>query len=459
MPTVPTKKVLNVFTLTMINVAAIASLKNLPLASSFGFSIIFVYSLMALLFLIPSALVSAELATTFHETTGGVFKWVEEAFGPRWGFLAIWTQFIENVIWFPTGLSFAVATFAYIFNPSLANHKGYVSFMVILIFWLATIVNLKGMKASGLISSIGAILGTLIPGALIIFLGFIWWTLGKPIEVSMTAKTFFPEISLGNLVFTAGILFSFAGIEMSAVHAKEVQNPNKNYPRAIAISSIVLVFLLVLGSLAISFVIPKNLVSLVCGLMDAFSLFFASFGIPWVTPIIAFLVAIGVLGQVSTLLIGPVKGIYATANEGFLPKFFNRTNKKNVPYVLLYFQGAIVSVLALIFLLMPDISSAFWILSTLTTQLYLIMYLLLFSAAIYLRFKKPNLKRPYKVFGGKPGIIIVAGSGGLVSLFVFFLGFLPPNQLNVGSLLFYEGFLIAGLIVFGLVPFFLIKKK
>lgn len=453
------KKVLSIFTLTMINIAAIASLRNLPLASSFGFSIVFIYAVMAIIFLIPSALVSAELATTYHNTTGGVFKWVEEAFGPKSGFLAIWMQFIENVIWYPTGLSFVAATLAYVINPALAANKTYMILMILGLFWGATYINLKGMKTSGLISTFGAIIGTLIPGALIIVLGVIWWIMGKPLAVEMSAKTFFPKMDLPNLVFTAGILFSFAGMEMSAVHAREVKDPNKNYPKAIAVSSIVLVILLVLGSLAISSVIPSDSVSLVSGLMDAFKSFFASFHIPWFTPILALLVALGVISQASTWLIGPVKGLYATAHEGLLPKVFDRVNKENVPYMLLFFQGIIVTALTLLFVIMPNIDSAFWILSALATQLYLVMYVLLFAAAIVLRFKKPHLERPYKVFGGKIGMCLIAGTGGVVSLAVFLLGFVPPEQLNTGSLLFYEGFLVIGLILFGCVPLFAIRKR
>ncbi len=453
------KKVLSIFTLTMINIAAIASLRNLPLASSFGFSIIFIYAVMALIFLIPSALVSAELATTYHNTTGGVFKWVEEAFGPRAGFLAIWMQFIENVIWYPTGLSFVAATLAYLINPALASNKIYMISMILGLFWGATFINLKGMKTSGLISTFGAILGTLIPGALIISLGIIWWIMGKPLAVEMSASTFLPKMNLSNLVFTAGILFSFAGMEMSAVHAREVQNPNKNYPKAIAISATILVILLVMGSLAISSVIPSESVSLVSGLMEAFKSFFSSFSIPWFTPVLALLVAIGVISQASTWLIGPVKGVYATAHEGLLPKVFDRVNKENVPYMLLFFQGIIVTGLTLLFIVMPNIDSAFWILSALATQLYLVMYILLFAAAIALRYKKPHLERPYKVFGGKVGICIISGTGGIVSLAVFLLGFIPPEQLNTGSLLFYESFLVIGLLVFGAIPLVAIKKQ
>lgn len=445
--------------LTMINVAAITSLRSLPLAASYGFSIIFIYIAGAILFLIPSALVSAELATAFHET-GGVFLWVEKAFGKKIGFLAIWMQFIANVIWYPTVLSFAAGTIAWLINPALVQNKFYLISVILGIFWVTTILNLKGMRASGWISSIGAIFGTLIPGALIILLGLMWWAIGKPLEIQMSAQNFFPKINLGNLVFIAGIVFSFSGMEMSAVHAKEVENPNKNFPRAILFSSLIIVFLFVLGSLAISFIIPKDEISLISGLMNAFSIFFQSFNIPWFTPVLALLVAIGTIAQVSTWLIGPVKGIYATAEHGLLPKIFEKTNRKNVPYMVVLFQGIVVSALLAVFLVMPDVNSSYWLLSALAIQLYLIMYLLLFAAAIYLRFTQPNLKRAYKVFGdSKIGITIVASIGFLVSLCVFFLGFIPAEGVASGSIAFYESFLVIGLLIFCAFPFLNLGHK
>lgn len=452
-----TTKVLSVFMLTMINIAAICSLRNLPLAATYGFSIIFVYILGALLFLIPSALVSAELATAFHET-GGIFLWVEAAFGPKIGFLAIWMQFVENMIWFPALLSFAAATISYLINPDLVQNKYYMVFTILVIFWLGTYVNLKGMKVSGWISTIGAILGTLIPGIFIICLAIIWWSMKKPLQIQMSIDTFLPHLDLGHLVFIAGILFSFAGMEMSAVHAREVQHPNKNFPKAIFISAAIIVSIFTLGSLAVAFVIPNNDISLVSSVMAAFSTFFTAFNIPSFTYILAFLVAIGTLAQVNTWLIGPVKGIYATAEHKILPPFLDKTNKKGVPYVVVLLQAVVVSCLLMLFFILPDVNSVYWLLSTLAVQLYLVMYLLLFASGIYLRFKRPDLKRPYKVFGDrKIGICIVGSVGFLTSLVVFFLGFIPPTLVGTAGAVFHISFLVIGVLLVGSVPFWAIK--
>ena len=114
-PSVKSSVKLGVFTLAMINVAAIVSLRGLPSEAVYGLSSIFYYVFAAIFFLIPTSLVAAELATGWPEN-GGVFRWVGEAFGARAGFLAIFLQWVESTIWFPTVLTFAAVSIA--FHPT-----------------------------------------------------------------------------------------------------------------------------------------------------------------------------------------------------------------------------------------------------------------------------------------------------------------------------------------------------
>src|SRR6478672_5976935 len=102
------KKVLSVFSLVMINIIAVDSLRTLPISAKLGMSLIFYYVIAALIFFIPVALVAAELATAFPNT-GGIYVWVREAFGKRVGFITIWLQWIYNVVWYPTILAFIAA--------------------------------------------------------------------------------------------------------------------------------------------------------------------------------------------------------------------------------------------------------------------------------------------------------------------------------------------------------------
>src|SRR5579872_4420927 len=167
------KKVLGVFSLVMINVIAVDNLRSLTAGAEYGFALVFFYLLAALLFFIPSILVSAELATGWP-TTGGVYVWVREAFGPRWGFLTIWLQWIYNVVWYPTILAFMAATLAHLMNPALAANKIYTLGMILVLFWGATWMNCLGIRISSWVSIVGAVIGTIIPMLIIIVLGAFW---------------------------------------------------------------------------------------------------------------------------------------------------------------------------------------------------------------------------------------------------------------------------------------------
>lgn len=447
------RKVLGVFTLAMINVAAVASLKNFPVMAEVGFALVFFYFITAVAFFIPTALVSAELATGWP-STGGIYTWVKQGLGGRWGFVAIWLQWIENVIWYPTILAFVAATISYLFAPALAGNKYFILVTILVVYWTFTVINFRGMKASGLISIIGAIIGTIIPSIIIILLAITWIISSKPIQISFSLHSLIPDMShIDNLVFLVGVLLALGGMEMSAVHANEVKNPQRDYPRAIFLAAMIILVISVFGSLAIAIVVPQAKISLVAGIMQAFSAFFKADHIAWLTPIIAIMIAIGAVAMVSTWIVGPSKGLMQTARDGDIPPFFQRVNRNNMPITIMLVQGSFVTLLAFAFLLMPTVSSSYWILTALTAQLYLLMYLLMFITGIRLRHTQENVKRAYSIPGGKyVGMWVVAGVGTLATCSGFILGFFPPSQLATGNIWLYEGFLGLGTVLMFILP-------
>src|SRR3990167_768624 len=110
------------FSLVMLVVAAIDSIRNLPATALFGSSLIFFFLVSALFFLIPVSLVSAEFSSRFPNH-GGVFHWIRHAFGEKIGMLAIWLQWINTMVWYPTILSFIAGTGAYLIDPKLAENR------------------------------------------------------------------------------------------------------------------------------------------------------------------------------------------------------------------------------------------------------------------------------------------------------------------------------------------------
>lgn len=446
-----TKRTLSVWMIALINVSAICNIKNFPLMAEYGLSIIFFLLLSAVCFFLPVAFVSAELASSFPDR--GVYTWVREGLGPRFGFLAIWLEWSENVIWYPTILSFIAATFAYLIDPALATNKTFILCMVLATFWPMTFVNFFGMRVSGWISSLSALLGTIVPIALIILLSC-WWILsGHTIQIQFSWHAMLPDLtSVGQLVLFAGILLGLAGLEMSAVHAREVENPRENYPRAIFLAAILILLFSVLGSLAIASIVPREKIELASGGMEAFRTLFTTLKMGWAVKVIAAIMTFGALGMMSTWIIGPSRGLLATTEHGDLPPIFHKTNKIGMPVAILITQAIIVTILSTVFLFMPSVSSSYWILVALSSILYMIMYVLLFITAIRLRKKFPHIERAYQVPGGMKGLLIVSILGMIGSLLGFVLGFLPPSHLQTGSLLHYESFLIGGALLFCIAP-------
>lgn len=456
---------LGVITLAIMNVTAVVSLRGLPAEATYGLSSAFYYLFAALVFLIPTSLIAAELAAMFQNKQGGVFRWVGEAYGKKWGFLAIWLQWIESTIWFPTVLTFGAVSLAFIgmdstSDQALANNKIYTLVVVLGIYWSATFISLKGMGWVGKVSKIGGMVGTIIPAGLLIILGVYYLATGGHSNLDFNGS-FVPEFNgLGSVVLATSIFLFYAGMEMGGIHVSEMENPGRDYPKAIFLGSLITVLIFVLGTFSLAVIIPAKDISLTQSLLIAFDNYFAYIKMSWLSPVIAVALAFGVLAGVLTWVAGPSKGVFTVGKAGYLPPFFQKTNSNGVQKNILYIQGGIVSVLGLLFVVMPSVQSFYQILSQLTILLYLIMYLLMFSAAIILRYKMKDAERPFRI--GKKGntlIWLVGGLGFFSSFVAFVLSFIKPDQLTDIELSTWLTVLIVGALIVVVAPFIIYANR
>ncbi len=453
------KKILGFFQLVMINVIAVDSIRTLPFSAVYGFSLVFFYLLAALAFFIPTALVSAELGTGWPNR-GGIYVWVREAFGKKLSFVVIWLNWIYNVLWYPTIMALIAGTFAYFFDPHLAESRLYMCVSVLALFWSATLINCLGMRASSIFSTLGALIGTIFPMVLITVLGIIWMMQDKPMHIQFDWDHFFPKgAQTGNLAFLTNVLFGLLGLEMAATHAAEMHNPTKDYPRSLWVSCIIILATIVCASLALSIVVPNEQLNLATGIMQAFAVFTETYHLPWLLPLIAGFIVLGGLSAVGAWIIGPTKGLMVATEDGSLPAFLGYTNKQGVPVTILLTQAVIVSLLCLLFILLPTVNSSFWLLSVITAQLALIVYIVLFAAAVKLHYSKPDVTRHFRIPGKKFGIWSVCSIGTLCCLAVLLFGFFPPAQVPFQNLFVYELILIGGILLCCGIPLLIIKKR
>ncbi|MBM3198649.1 MAG: amino acid permease, partial [Chlamydiae bacterium] len=323
----------------MLIVASIDSIRNLPASALFGSALVFFFLASACFFLVPTALVAAELAATFPEK-GGVYYWVYRAFGEKTALLAIWLQWINTMVWYPTILSFLAGTAAYLICPELVQNKVYLISFILLFFWSLTFLNFKGIHFSLKINSFCGIIGTLIPMSLLIILGGVWFFSGKPLQIALNSKTLIPSFSdTTSWISLIAIMASFLGMELAGIHVNDIRNPQKNFPKAVLLSSFIILITMLFGSLAVAFVVQADQINLISGVMQVFSCFFQAFDLVWLMPILAVMIVVGIMGSIINWLISPAKGLLHAAEFGYLPPFFTKKNREGVPVRILLAQA------------------------------------------------------------------------------------------------------------------------
>ncbi|MGJ3500305.1 Glutamate/gamma-aminobutyrate antiporter [Piscirickettsia salmonis] len=419
------------FLLVLLITGSIDSIRNLPSAALFGSELPFFFILGALTFLLPTAFISAELSSRCPDHSG-IYGWTRTAFGKKWAFLAIWLQWVNTMVWYPTILSFIAATTAHIFAPTLANNKLYMVSMILTIFWLMTFVNLKGLRTSARFASICTLIGTLLPMLMILILALIWVIKGNPSQVDF--HHWVPNLHHqdGWISLTA-IMASFLGMELATVHTRYVDKPRKTVPKALLTTVVIIAFTMLLGSLAIAMVLPGQEIALVDGIMQAFSRFLDHYHLAWAMPIIGILIVIGSLGSMINWMLSPATGLLQAAQDGFVPSFLAKTNKVKAPANLLILQAIVVSAVCSAFLLMPSISGSYWLLTALSTELYMLMYVMMFCAAIKIRYQQQEQTPEFIIPGKTVGFSLISLLGFIGCGITLFVGFIPPGNINTGN--------------------------
>jgi amino acid transporter len=437
----------------MIAIVSVDSLRNIPISAQYGFSLLFFYTVAGLGFFFPLAWVSSQLAVRFPNV-GGSYLWIEAAFGKTFGYLSIWLQWTYNIIWYPTIFAFISSTLLSLINPDLENNRWIILILCLSLFWSITLIHSFGIRASSWISAISAIIGTLIPMALLIGFAAYWLLSGHPSATPISVSAIIPDTeAIRNVAYFSNVLFSLLGLEVIAMHAGNVDHPEKSYPKAFFLSSIIILSSLTFSSLALCVLIPSNQIQLISGIMDVVNLFFSTQHWPYISGFIGVSVVIGGMGIAASWMIGLARGLHVALKATNAPAFFQKLNKNGVPLNVLFSQGLIYSVLLSAFVLLPNVNSSYWLLSALSAQFALLYYVLLFAAAIKLFRSVPRTH--FHSFLG----IILPVSAGLVSLAGILVGFVPPMNVGAANVLRYESFMLISLVVFCLIPFLVIRRR
>ncbi len=438
-------KPLGFFVLMLIIVGSIDSIRNLPATAIFGEPLIFFFLFGAITFLLPTALLSAELASTWGEH-GGIYFWVKKAFGDHVGTLAIWLQWVNTVVWMPTILSFIASTLAYLIAPKLATNPYYLLIAILTLLWLLTFITSKGIRISGKLAAGCTIFGVFLPMFALIILGACWLASGKPVNLHLTWHGVIPHFThWDSWVSLTAVMTSFLGAELATVNVRDVHNPTRNFPKALLTAVILILITMILGSLTIALMIPAHQINLMNGTMETLQGFFASYHLTYLMPIAVLMIFAGAFGEMVNWTTSPARGLTQTIDNGYLPELL-RSPDTLIPYKrVLMVQSIIASFISCLFILLPKINSSYWLLTVLSTEVYMAMYMMLFIAGLCLAYKFPNDKATFKLPGGRVGRWLICCLGLIGTGLTLIIGFFPPTDVAL-SMSHYTHYFIVGLI-------------
>ena len=345
------KRTLTFFGFFAITASMVMTVYEYPSFASSGFQLVFFLIIGGILWFLPVALCAAEMATVKGWESGGIFAWVGNTLGRRWGFAALFFQWFQITVGFVTMAFFILAALAYVFRwDALYNNPLVMFFGVAAIVWLLTLTQLGGTKYTARISKVGFVGGIIVP-VLVLLVGLvIYFATGGVSQIKMDAATFVPDFGkVDTLVIFASFILAYMGVEASASHVNELKNPNRNYPLAMIVLAILTIALDALGGLAVATTLPASVLdgNLSFGVIEAFRAIFVQHigpSMSWIVFVVALLLALGVLAEISAWIVGPSRALLDTAHDGILPPSFKKVNKHGVSVKTVVIQAVIVTV-------------------------------------------------------------------------------------------------------------------
>jgi amino acid transporter len=371
---------------------------------------------LALLFVLPYALMMCEVGSAFTQE-GGPYEWVKMAFGRRQGAIAAVLYWVTNPLWVGGALAFT-ATDAWDQNIFGLGSSGGVGDYVFkfLFIWFSIGVAIVSLKKGKWIPNVGALMRIVVLGVFTITLGIYaidHGVHGFPVsDLSPTTAVFLALVPL--------VLFNYVGFELQNGAAEEMDNPQRDVPIAVMRSGIIGVLLYAVPVFGIILVLPTEAITGIGGFIDAVGTTFGVYG-----GAKGFLLGVMTVCFVGTLLtsgavwmIGSDRIQAVSALDGGFPAFFGVFNRRfGTPVRVNVLSGVVSTAFMVAALAVFDggANASFLVVLTIAISTTLISYLWVFPAVIRLRFSHSHVSRPYRFPGGDRGVLI---GGGLVMFWI-----------------------------------------
>lgn len=398
------KKAFRGIDMTLFTVAAILVIDTLAPSAAIGPSSISWWIITLVLFFIPYGLITAELGTTYPEQ-GGLYVWVRNAFGERWAARTTWLYWINVALWMPSVYVLFAGMFAQLFIPDLSLWGQIL--IGILMTWVTVMIGIIALDIGKWVPNIGALMKALL--MLVIGIGAFVYASQHGVANDLSFRNILPRWDAG-LYFLPVIVYNFMGFELMSGAGEEMQNPQRDIPRAIITAGLLIAFFYLMGTIGMLMALPTEQLGLVTGIIDTLRILFGESGIG------GFIVTILGVGALYTFLtnmvtwtMGANRTAAEAASEGELPAFFGQLHPVNKTPVGAYVLTGVISsaVLVIYGLMAATAEDLFWSLFAFSSIVFLMPYLAMFPAFLKLRRTDANRPRPYRVPGNHLTAVLI----------------------------------------------------
>jgi amino acid transporter len=343
-----------------------------------------------ILWALPASMMVAELATAMP-VQGGYYYWVKVALGPFWGFQEGWWSWVTS--WVDLAIyPVLFVDYAAYFFPALGENQLLRWVVALAVIWPFAYLNMRGSSLVGDSSKLFLVI-VLAPFVLVTVIGLFNMSHNPFQPFTYPGVDLMPAFGAGLFV----IMWNYMGWDGLSTVAGEIENPRRDYPRALAITIPAITLIYLLPTLVSLAVLGPNDVEWTAG---AYNLVAESVAGKWLGTFLTIGALISAIGLYSAWLLQYSRIPSSLAEDGYLPDSVSRLHPKwGTPVRAIAISAVICSIASL---------GPFQSLVVVDVTIYAFALILQFAALIALRIKHPTMRRPYKIPGGWPGLILIS---------------------------------------------------
>ncbi len=377
-------KDINLIKMVGFTVCGVIGLDTFALPAAMGASSIGLWIITAILFFIPYCLITAQLGSAYPED-GGLYKWIERAFGKKNASVAGWYYWVNVAFWMPA-VFIAFSEWASYLIPTISEYQILSGAIAVAMCWVIVFIGIKGKDLSVTVTNIAAIAKV----GMLITMGGLGLMYGTQYGFTTPLNGIF-DIDwgdFGTIVFVSAVIYSLLGFELISSIASEIDNPEKNIPLMTIIAGLLIPGLYIfatLGLLAALNTADPDFAN--WGYLYAFpeALTILTEGLPgFIFPI---LMVITLFTLVSNMISWALGGVEILDQVDFAKhnRLLGAKGKYGTPTGSYVMMGLISSLLIIINFALGGANDAFWTILSFSFVIYLLPYLWMFASAIKLK--------------------------------------------------------------------------